>query len=340
MADTDIDGLINLGLEAADDGNLERAEELLNEARAKAAPDHPRVLHLAGIIAIENGDFESAAKALMDADERSGGRDAAIVLTYAECLFSLQELEEAEAKIRQLLDEPKLSNDDADEARLLLAQLRHADDDPEEALEVLDGITEGRKTHAAYLSTRGMVLAADERFDEAVEALKAALVSEPNDPDLHYQLAVAYELTGHETNARESMVRVLQLELEEWEELGDDAPPPPNDTEKQELRERFEEAMTELPDPILKLVATAPISVQSRATEDQVRSGINPRSVVAFLGTPKRDDQDANLTEIVVMRDLLLFQIEDDEDVELELLEALSEELEYFFDRDFILAEV
>jgi hypothetical protein len=89
----------------------------------------------------------------------------------------------------------------------------------------------------------------------------------------------------------------------------------------------------------LKLVASAPITVQPRATIEQVKEGIDPRSVVCFDGTPKRGDVEAELRGIIVMRDLIGANVDDSEAVESELFYGLVDELQGFFDKDLVLAE-
>lgn len=340
MADKrNIEALLREGLEALEADDVESAQEHLERARTTAGGEHAGVLHLSGMLAWAQGDYEQATHDLLAAVDRAPARPD-IRLDCAECLFSIDELEEAEAQTRAVLELDDVSGEVHDEARLLLAQLRLADDDPEEALEVLDAVDPSRKEHAAFLSTRGTVLVADERFDEAIVDLKKALESEPTDPDLHYQLALALEQAGDITTSRESMVRVLELEVEEWQALHGDTVAPLEDVEAQELRSQLEDAMEELPEPILKLVASVPIHVQTRATTEQVRAGVNPRSIVGFLGTPKTDDAEADLQGLVIMRDLLLSTVEDEDEVEGELFYALAEEIQVFFQRtDLVLSE-
>jgi tetratricopeptide (TPR) repeat protein len=342
MADaqpTENDGLIERALKAIEDDELDAADDLLDQAQGKMGENHPRVLHLAGMLAWARDDLEHAAGYLMQAADLGPDRPE-IYLDCAELLFADDALEEAEEQVRAALKLDNIESVQADEARLLLSQLRLADNDPDEALSVLDQIDASRKEHPAYLSTRGAVLLADERFDDAVAALEKAIEQDADDPDLHYQLGLALEAAQKVDRAREEMVKVLQLDLEEWKELGDDMPPEPDFSETQELRSRLEDVFEELPDPVLKLVASAPITVQTRATEEQVRSGVNPRSIVAFLGTPKRGDSEAELEGIVILRDLLLAEVSDEEEIEGELFYGLMEELQYFFQRhDLVVAE-
>lgn len=333
------DALIDRALKAIEDDELDAADDLLDQAQGKMGENHPRVLHLAGMLEWARDDIERATGYLQQAADLNPPRPE-IYLDCAELLFADDALEEAEEQVRSALKLDSIEPVQADEARLLLAQLRLADNDPDEALSVLDAIDESRKEHPAYLSTRGAVLLADERFDDAVAALEKAIGQDENDPDLHYQLGLALEAAGKPDPAREEMVHVLKLDLAEWEELGEDMPPAPDFAEVQEFRSRLEDVLEELPDPVLKLVASAPITVQTRATEEQVRTGVNPRSIVAFLGSPKRGNEEAELQGIVILRDLLLAEVDDEEEIEGELFYGLMEELQYFFQRnDLVVAE-
>lgn len=340
MADAEIQALLDRGLKAVEDDELDQADTILEEASSKLGENDPRVLHLAGMVAWAREDVEHATGYLMQAADQNPGR-ADIYLDCAECLFLVEEPEEAEPLVRKALALDDIGAEQADEARLLLAQLRLASDDPDEAMQTLEQIDDSRKEHPAYLSTRGAVLLADQQFEAAVQALQKAVEAEPDDPDLRYQLGLALEASDRVDEAREQMVEVLRLDLREWEESGEELPGPPSYAESQELRSRLEDVLEELPDPILKLVASAPITVQARATKAQVSAGMNPRSMLGFEGTPKTDDEDAELRGIVIMRDLLLSEVEDEDEIEGELFYALMEEIQYFFQRaDVMPAEV
>ena len=335
MGEADIDGLVDQGLKAIEDDKLDAADKVLEQARESAGENHVRVLHLAGLLAWARDDLEHATGFLMQATDLAPKRPD-IYLDCAECLFTVEEVEEAEEQARAVLALPGLEREPADEARLLLAQLRLSADAPEEALKVLDDIDEERKSHPAFLSTRGAALLASGEFEASIALLEQALEHDADDSDLHYQLGIALEHAERPDEARASMVKVRALDIQEWEDLGEDLPSDPDFAETQELRSRLEDVFEELPDPVLKLVAASPITVQARATEVQVRGGVNPRSTVSFLGTPKNADDEAELKGIVVMRDLLLAEVDDDDDIEGELFYALLEELQYFFKRDDI----
>lgn len=330
----DVDELVDRGLRAVEDDELDTAESILDDLKGSVGENQPRVLHLAGMLAWAQGDLERATGYLMQAADGAPDR-ADVQLDCAECLFAGEEIEEAEAQARAALALPGISKAQTDDGRLLLAQIRLSADDPDEALEILAEIDPALHDHPAFLSTRGSAHMAAGKLDRAVEDLRAAIKHEPDDGDLHYQLALVLGAAGDSDGAVAAMLRVRELDAAE-----DGESEQPSYADAQELRSRLEDVFEQLPDPLLRLVAHAPITVQTRATEEQVRAGIDPRNVVAFCGTRKQDEDEAELTGIVIMRDLLPEADDDDEDddgadaVETEMFYGLMDELQSFFQRD------
>ena len=325
-----IDAIVDRGLEAVENDELKQAEELLEEATKLGGENHLRVLHLTGMLAWAQGRPEQAAGYLMQAAD-AGGTDANVYLDCAECLLvSDQDLDEAEAAARTVLTLAGAEQDALDQARLLLAQIRLADDDAEEALELLGSISDERKDDPVFLSTHGFVLLNAGRSDEAIASLRKAVAIDPEDPDVHYWLGQALSDAGDVTGATEEMLQVLRLDASEHEGHDHDHEPLTDEVEE-DLRGQLEGVLEELPEPVLKLVANVPITVQVRATEAQVREGADPRSAVIFLGRPQTDDDEARLAGIVLMRDLLLDEIAEDDDIPELLLVSLIDELRRFF---------
>ncbi len=325
-----IDELLDRGLKADEDGDIELAERLLDEAGGRAGENHPRVLHLAGRVAWAHGDIERAAGFLQQATDQGPDR-AEIHLDCAYCLRILGEDGHAEEQVRAALALPGIDEIKRAEAAVLLSQLRLDDEDPAEALEVLEEVPEGFRDQAPYLGARADVLVELERAPEALRCLENAVAARPDEPDYHYQLGLVRMVTGDIPSGRESMVEVLRLENELRGELE-----APSFEEVRELRSRLEEVFEELPDPMLHLVASAPITVQATATEEQVRAGADPRNAVFFIGKPKLEgrETEADLTGIVIARDLLVAEVEEDEEIDETLLLGLVAEMADFFDRD------
>lgn len=330
---SDVDELIDRGLDAVEAEDLDKAERILDEAGTIAGENHVRVLHLAGMLAWAQGDLEHATGFLQQAADLAPDR-LEIYLDCAECLFLCDERSEAEANVRAGLALQGLAELQRSEANLLLSQLRLADDDPDEALEVLAGIADELRSHPAYLSTFGAALLGADRKEEAVEVLQKAAEAEPEDAEYRYQLAVALEGAGRRDDSVAEMLRVLALDIED---AGGAEDPSPTDVEA--LRSTMEEVLEELPDPLLQLVASVPISVQARASEAQVRAGADPRAAVLFEGTPKSESADATLERIVIVKDVVVDEVDDDDEVPSLLLFAMAEQIQEFFDRDIVLTE-
>lgn len=323
--------LVERGLQADEDGDVELAERILDEAGRRLGENHPRVLHLAGRVAWAHGDIDRATGFLQQATDKQPERPE-IYIDCARCLHILGDDNHAEEQVRAALALPSLDEKLEGDARVLLSQIRLEDDDPEEALEVLEGVPESLKSHALYLATLADVLVELDRTNEALELLARAVEVEPDDPDYHYQRGLTQQSAGDVEGGTASMVRVLELETAL---RGQSAAP--SFQEAQALRNQLEEAMEELPDPILGLVANSPITVQAAATVEQVRAGADPRSPVFFVGRPKLDGQEAELTGIVVARDVLVDEVDDEDEIAEALLVSLVEEITDFFGRDDLL---
>lgn len=326
MKKQSLDAIVDRGLAAVDDDDLQTAEDALEEAAGVGGENHVRVLHLAGMVAWAQGRLDQAAGYLMQAVD-AGPEDPQIYLDCAECLLLHdQDLDEAEAAARAVLRLPGVESDATDQARLLLAQIRLADDDTDEALELLDGISEDRKGDSAYLSTYGFVLMNSGRTRDAAGTLKRAVEADPEDPDVHYWYGQALEACGDPLAARGEMLKVLELDAVGSEDLE-----PVSDELAEDLRGQFEQVLEDVPERILQLVANAPITVQARPTAEQVNAGADPRALVCFVGRSRTDDADARLDSIVLMRDFLLDEIEGDDDIPELLMVGLVDELRRFF---------
>jgi tetratricopeptide (TPR) repeat protein len=325
------DELVDRGLQADEDGDIELAERLLDEAGRRLGENNPRVLHLAGRVAWAHGDIDRATGFLQQATDQKPERPE-VYIDCARCLHIVGDDNHAEEMVRTALGQPRLDEKVEGDARVLLSQIRLEDDDPEEALEVLEAVPASLKDQALYLATLADVLVELERTDEALELLARAVEAEPDDPDYHYQRGLTQQSAGDVDGGSISMMRVLELETAL---RGQSAVPTFQET--QALRGQLEEAMEELPDPILGLVANTPITVQAAATVEQVKAGADPRSPVFFVGRPKLEGQEAELTGIVVARDVLVDEVDDEDEIAEALLVSLVEEITDFFGRDDLL---
>src|SRR5690606_2380456 len=208
-----VDELVDRGLAADEDGDVELAERILDEAGGRMGENHPRVLHLAGRVAWAHGDIERATGFLQQATDQDPKR-ADIHIDCARCLHLMGDDGLAEEQVRAALALPELDASSEGDARVLLSRIRLEDDDPDEALEVLEGVPEALKEQALYLSALADVLVELQRTDEALDLLARAVAAEPGDPDYHYQRGLTQQATGDLEGGTASMVRVLPLETE------------------------------------------------------------------------------------------------------------------------------
>ena len=100
---SEIDALIDRGLAAVEDENIEAATAALQEATAAVGEDHPRVLHLKCLLSWAQDDLEAATTTLLKAADLDAGRPE-IHFDCAECLFTMEEIEEAEEQVRKVLE--------------------------------------------------------------------------------------------------------------------------------------------------------------------------------------------------------------------------------------------
>lgn len=316
--------LYRRGLDAVEGLDLEAARDLLVRSRALADENAVEVLHLEGVLAWAEGDHEHAAGFLMQAAD-AGPSSAAVYLDCAELELELGELDEAEAALRVMLELPDLPPVEADEGRVLLAQVRRLEDDPEAALALLEQVRSEVREHPYFHSARATVLLELDRADEALAALDLAIRREPDDADLHWELGLCAAAAGDEARARAAMLRTWELDLAERE------PAPADPAAEAQLRSALEEVLEDLPETLLQLVAGVPISVQGAATRAQVQAGADPRNALVFEGRAASEDTDGSLERIVVCRDVLLDQVDDDEDLPDAFFQGLMVELRRFF---------
>lgn len=323
-----LDDLLAQIRDAIDDGDLDAAHQHLGAAETLAKGEHPGLLHAKGLVAWAEGDLEHAAGFLLQATDLKPS-DPTIWLDAAELLTSVPDadLGEAESLVRELLERTDLAAQSRDEGHIMLANIRLEDDDPEEALEVLSEVKTLRET-AVYRTTHAAALFSLGRTDAAIAELEAAVKDEPEETELRYQLGVFKQQAGDEVGAREAFLKVLAMDRADDPEANAEI----SYAEAQELRGAFEDVLEDLPDPIMKRLAGAPITVQTRPTSAQVELGIDPRSVVAFEGKPRTDDDDeAELKGIVLMRNLLLEVIDDDDEIPEIYVDHLLAEMRRFF---------
>jgi tetratricopeptide (TPR) repeat protein len=273
-----------------------------------------------------NGLLE-AAVTLEDPSEA-----ARVALDIADILISVGEIDEAEHALRALSERADLSPESDSEARLLRAQvLLDHQEDPEEALAVLEGVHPSLHEDLGYVSLRAAVLVDLDRFSEGVELLKQALARD-DDTELRYQLGTILR-EADQPGALEHLLMVRERDLAAHEV--DLADPVPAD-EAEDLRRHLEDVLETLPDPVLNRVASAAIRVERWVNEAAVRDGCDPRTALVFEGKPATDGGDGQVDAVVLFRDAIIALIEEDDAIIDAITLSLVEEFDRFFDLELI----
>lgn len=311
---------------AIDADDVDGAQEALDALGAEAGQESPVHSYALGLYAWAAGEWDEAGSRLMNAVDEGLDHPAAYLDCAEFMLDSGHPLEEAEAPLRVLLDRDGIDAAVRDEAMLMLAQVRLEDDDTEEALEIAEKVE--NKAGQTYFGVRASIAMASGKPDEGVSFMEQAVAADPEDADAVYHLGIALHLAGRDEESAQAMIKVLEADAR------DDGLEPSDDTENRSLVAAFEDVLENLPEPLMKRVAVANVTVQDRPSPEQVRAGVDPRGGVALLGTaapPRGNPDDAKLEGIVINRGPLYVEVVDDDDVPEALLRHLLVEFRRFF---------
>ena len=341
---TTVSTIIARAHEALESEDLERVRATLDEAVAAGVDeDDARLGHLRFMIAWldESASEDEIEQALAEASglldsalELADGSDAArVVLDVADALAQVGEFDDAEHALRSLARRKDVSPEALGAASMIRAQiLLDAHEDPDEALAVLDQAPKAIQQEPGFLSLRAATLLELDRGDEAVQQLQQAVASN-DEVELRYQLGLALREHDREDEAIEHLLEVRRRELANYEVDPSTAVP---DDEVEDLRRRVEDVLDTLPDPVMAKVASAPIRVERWASEAAIREGNDPRAPLSFHGRLATDDDEGQVDAIVVYRDALVAQIQDDDEIFDIITMGLVEEFGRFFDLELI----
>lgn len=329
--------------EALDNEDLEQLRAALDEAVAAGVDeDDARLGHLRFMVAwldentsddqleqqlAEAGDLLDSALQLPD------GSDAArIVLDITDALGSAREFDDAEHALRRLSEREDVSPEVLGAACIIRAHiLLDHHEDPEEALAVLEQAPASIQQEPGFASLHAAVLHELDRGQEAIELLERARTNS-DEVELQLQLGLTLRDLGREQEALKQLFEVRRRDLANFEI--DPDKPVPND-EVADLRRRVEDVLDTLPDPVMNKVASATIRIERWPSEAAIEAGIDPRAPLAFLGKPGENGE-GKVEAIVVYRDTIVAQIEDDDEIFDMITEGLVEEFGRFFDLELI----
>jgi predicted O-linked N-acetylglucosamine transferase (SPINDLY family) len=184
-------------------GELAAAEALYGEVLARE-PAHPKALHLLGVVALQQGRAEAAARLIARA-VLGNGADASAHFDLGCALLALKRSSEAVASFESALRlRPNYPQAYCNRGTALLALERPAD-----ALASFDRALALRADYPEALHNRGNALMALRRTAQALEAYEAALKLRPQQLEIWNSFGTALARAGRLEEALEALGRVL-----------------------------------------------------------------------------------------------------------------------------------
>lgn len=328
------------GYAALEAEDLDGVRAAIDESLAAGvAAEDPRVGYLRFMSAWLDEDVEAeqldqmfadAGEVLAAAVQLEDGAEAArISLDLADLLAQAGEFDDAEHALRTLSEREDVGPESLGAACLLQASISlDHHEDPDEALNLLDAAPMVIREDAGYLSLRAATLIELDRGDEAIALLEAA-IAHKDEVELRYQLGLALRQVGRDDDAVVHLLEVRRRDLANHDIDASEAVP---GDEVEDLRRRVEDVLDTLPDPLMAKVASAPIRIERWVSEDAIRAGADPRTPVMFEGEPANDDdEEGRLDALVVYRDAIVAQIDDDEEIVEVVALGFVEEFDRFF---------
>jgi predicted Zn-dependent protease with MMP-like domain len=173
----------------------------------------------------------------------------------------------------------------------------------------------------------GYLLLSVEDAAEARRRFQALIDVDPELADAWYGVGLAAEAQDDETGKREAWERVLMID--ERQPLEDPL------MSEEEMARVAEQALAELPGRARALVANVPILISDLPAREDVLTGLDPRLVGLFAGTPHPENSSLGggpqLTQILLFRKNLERVASDLEDLREEIRTTLLHETGHFF---------
>lgn len=262
-------------LEALSAGDLDAVESDMAFVRRKA-PDAPERFLVEGIL-LRDGEGADDARAM-----EWFGKAAEAAPDWAAPLFEagLTRLEHAPDEALRYAEKALalLEDDDPDrDVPLLLAATALAQlDRTDEALARAEALlTLGTDDPELFLDLAGLFSSLDD-LEGACAALEAAVELDPEHADAWYALGSVRQELGEDPS--DAWIRARELDLSDER--------PPWRLDAADLEALAERTLKELPEEVRTLLANVPILIADAPTEAQVKSGIDPRLLGLFEGTP------------------------------------------------------
>jgi tetratricopeptide (TPR) repeat protein len=201
--------LHNLGIAYAQLGQLDRADQVLGDASARARTD-PRVFTEWGIVALYAGDYPSAVGRLDRAKEVAAGKPMPAVWVWARALAAAGqgELDLADSLLTEGLERyprhPALVNN--------LAVVLELQGEPERARGLLEDVLSDEPAVPQLWKNLGDLAYRAGRYDEAANAYRRAVkLQEDLGDDVHFKLGNIAFREGNAAAAADHWKRVLTI---------------------------------------------------------------------------------------------------------------------------------
>jgi predicted Zn-dependent protease with MMP-like domain len=170
----------------------------------------------------------------------------------------------------------------------------------------------------------------DERPEEALRQAQAAVADEPESPDAHYAVGLAYEALERESDKVKAFLDVLRLERLQF----DDAPAWITDLIYEEAKRTIEG----LPPDFRGRLGAVTVLVEPGPSEDIVKSGFDPRLLGFFDGATSEEQSGADVpptpTRIVLFSNNLADAFDTEEELRAEVAVTVLHEVGHFFGLD------
>jgi predicted Zn-dependent protease with MMP-like domain/predicted Zn-dependent protease len=316
---------------ALEDGDLETAREVAEALRGSEEHGLDALLLLAAC-AREEGDDASAIGLLKEAAK--GDPEWATPELWLAEILAMNERTAAEAlrHVRRAVDLAE-EEDEFLDALVVKARLELDLDRRDDARETLEELPPGSVALPIEITLDAADLLLElDRPAEAKSRLEALLASEPDVSDAWHLLGLAHEAMGDEAGKRQAFARVR--ELDEADVPAEDERVPEDD-----IAAVAEQALEELPDRARALLRDVPVIIAELPSREDVATGVDPRLVGMFEGTPYPEaghgvGGGGGVTRILLFRRNLERIAEDEDVLRDEIRTTLLHETGHFFGMD------
>jgi len=226
---------------------------------------------------------------------------------------------------------PEPDSDLPDELLDALDEIDEAlEEEPARALELARSLVEQHPEEPEALLSLAEALWATEDHAGARRVLEALVAREPDLADARHSLAFVLEEIGDEAGMVAQFLEVHRLDSREDRELDVDWP-----AAEEIIASTAADTLASLPSPFRERLAGVPVLLERRPSLDQVREGVDPRSLGLFDGLSDAEVQNAEAatqpTRIVLYTANLVGSFGTDDELAEEVEITVLHEVGHFF---------